>query len=426
MDILILCGGVAVGAGGCFALTRRRIRMARRRDAFWSRLVRELVRASGNRNSAAQPDIDSPEYLDLVQQAWIDARRDQGRLQAVLAAIPEGIALLDSGTRVIFLNAGFATMFRGTLGQPLRMDSVGPGDDHTLASALRVAREMGVPKAVEVHLATTPPRDVLVRCTPYSDEGIENGLILTAIDISAQKRAEVLRSEFVANVSHELRTPLAAIRGYVETCLEPSSPDSPPPYARFLPVVHQHALRLNALIEDLLTLSRIESRGMQLKIAPLHIHPLVETAVSTLASEANKKRIAIVNAVPQLLPEARADQASIERVLFNLVENAIKYSDEDSEVLITARTHADALCLVVEDRGVGIPREDQQRIFERFYRVDKARSRKAGGTGLGLSIVKHLVQANGGEVWVDSEPGRGSTFFFTLPMAHATEELARV
>jgi two-component system phosphate regulon sensor histidine kinase PhoR len=323
---------------------------------------------------------------------------------------------------VTFCNPAFASMFRCREGQAIPLDSVQPESTIEFERALAALRETEKPVTVELRLTTTPPRDLFVTLTPYRDADLQQAVILTAFDVTQRKRVEMMRTEFVANVSHELRTPLAAIRGYIETCLEPAPDGEEPPYGRFLPIVQQHAMRLSALIEDLLILSRIESRGMQLRIQPLQVSTAVENAITMVAAAAEKKRVALINVMPPMLPDVRADQSALERVLINLIENAVKYSDEDSEVRLTARLQADSVCILVKDEGVGIPREDQERIFERFYRVDKARSRKAGGTGLGLSIVKHLVQAQGGDVWVDSEPGRGSTFFFTIPLAGAAEK----
>jgi two-component system phosphate regulon sensor histidine kinase PhoR len=368
------------------------------------------------------PDESTNRYLDEVEEVCNRLMQDEQRLKAVLDALSEGLALFDGERVVTFCNPAFASMFRCREGQAIPLDSVQPESTIEFERALAALRETEKPVTVELRLTTTPPRDLFVTLTPYRDADLQQAVILTAFDVTQRKRVEMMRTEFVANVSHELRTPLAAIRGYIETCLEPAPDGEEPPYGRFLPIVQQHAMRLSALIEDLLILSRIESRGMQLRIQPLQVSTAVENAITMVAAAAEKKRVALINVMPPMLPDVRADQSALERVLINLIENAVKYSDEDSEVRLTARLQADSVCILVKDEGVGIPREDQERIFERFYRVDKARSRKAGGTGLGLSIVKHLVQAQGGDVWVDSEPGRGSTFFFTIPLAGAAEK----
>lgn len=423
MDAALLIAalsGAVFGGAGAWAISLRRKAARKRMEKSWIAISELLLRETGRIHSADRHSPDSEHQRGEVFDAWKEVRQDARRMLAVFSALTEGLALLDSELRVVFCNPAFVSMFRTTEGESISPDALDP-QDKSFLKRLESARSRSSVASMEVRLATTPPRDMLVMLTPYSDDRIHQGLILTALDITTRKQIDNLRSEFVANVSHELRTPLSAIRGYIETCLEPAPEGMDPPYKRFLPIIHQHALRLHALIEDLLILSRIESKAMALVLEPTPLSHIVENCIITLANEAEKKRVALINALPPMLPEVMADQRALERILLNLVENAIKYSEDESEVRITARRHHDRLSILVEDQGLGIPKEDQTRIFERFYRVDKARSRKAGGTGLGLSIVKHLVLGHGGEVWVDSEPGRGSTFFFTLPFASVRE-----
>ncbi|CAN5261393.1 N/A [soil metagenome] len=345
-------------------------------------------------------------------QPATDSESEDARLAAVLNAMPEGVALIDANNVALFCNPAITEMLGATQGAVIGSDAIAPESRGEFDRALSVVRDTQRASTAEVRLTTAPPRDVLLSFLPH-----DGAIIMTALDVTAGKKSEQLRTEFVANVSHELRTPLAAIRGYVETCLEPPGSGEAPPYDRFLPIVHQHALRLNELIEDLLTLSRIESKGMQFRFGPQHLSEVAAGVITTLLQDAEKKRIALINEIPETLPEVTADLSALERILLNLMENAIKYSEDGGQVRIAAQPRGAMLCISVNDAGVGIAKEDQARVFERFYRVDKARSRKAGGTGLGLSIVKHLVQSHGGEVWVESEPGKGSTFYFTLPMA---------
>ncbi len=404
---LSVVAGLIVGASATWLLNRKRLRELESAQRHWLELSGRLL--------PKRPGV--PDFAE-AESALVALQREEVRLHTVLDALGEGLALVDEERRVLFCNPAFQGIFRAREGQRLTPQSLPLAESGEFLTALQHVQESGKATAQELRVTTTPPRDIVMTMTPYSDPQCRKGIILTAFDVTQRKRAELVRSEFVANVSHELRTPLAAIRGYVETCLEPVEGGIEPPYRRFLPIIHQHALRLSALIEDLLILSRIESKGMQFNILPLQASPAVDGALGTLAPEAGKKNITLLNQLPQQLPDVLADASSLERILLNLVENAIKYSDERSTVYIKAHVLPGEITLAVEDTGIGIPKEDQARIFERFYRVDKARSRKAGGTGLGLSIVKHLVKAMGGEVWVDSEPGRGSTFSFTLPIAH--------
>ena len=230
------------------------------------------------------------------------------------------------------------------------------------------------------------------------------------------KKLERTRQEFVANVSHELRTPLSMIKGYVETLLQ-GAKDDPAVATRFLQTIEKHADRLTYLIEDLLTISRLESGQVVMNIQKVGLRSVADDVVNDLQSRAGDKQVNLENQVSEDVV-VRADADRIQQVLFNLVDNAIKYGHPEGRVWINARPADGPFAEVsVRDNGPGIPPDSLDRVFERFYRADKARSREQGGTGLGLSIVKHIVQSHGGKAWVESEPGRGTTFFFTLPQA---------
>jgi len=232
-------------------------------------------------------------------------------------------------------------------------------------------------------------------------------------DLTQLKRLEGTREEFVANVSHELRTPLSLIKGYVETLLD-GARNNPEVAERFLRIIERNAQRLDLLIQDLLTISALESGQVKLILQPVQLPGLVEKVFADFKSRAGAKGMKLVNCLPELA--ATGDESRLEQVLANLVDNAIKYGRPQGTVAVGGRRNEAGLVEVfVQDDGPGIPPESLDRVFERFYRVDKARSREQGGTGLGLSIVKHIVQSHGGAVWARSEPGKGATFFFTLP-----------
>jgi two-component system phosphate regulon sensor histidine kinase PhoR len=245
-------------------------------------------------------------------------------------------------------------------------------------------------------------------------EGTHQGAILVFHDLTRLKQLENTRREFVANVSHELRTPLSLIKGFVETLLDGAKND-PELATRFLKTIEKHANRLTYLIEDLLTISRLESGQIVMNLQRVKLCDEIERVREDLQSRTGEKQVTVENQVPATLT-AQADVDRLQQVLFNLVENAIKYGRQGGRVTIGGKSTGDKKVQVwVQDDGPGIPAEAKDRIFERFYRVDRARSRESGGTGLGLAIVKHIVQAHGGEVWVKSDLGAGSTFYFTLP-----------
>jgi two-component system phosphate regulon sensor histidine kinase PhoR len=246
--------------------------------------------------------------------------------------------------------------------------------------------------------------------------GRSGGVIVVFHDLTAQTRLENARKEFVANVSHELRTPLSVIKGYVETLIDGARND-PALQLRFLQTIARHADRLTYLIEDLLTLSQLESGGIALNLQQVDLRNQAARVVEDFAVRAAERQMRLVNQAPEALV-VRADADRLQQVLVNLVDNAIKYGQRGSEVTLGARLVApETLDVWVHNEGAGIPAGALPRVFERFYRVDRARSREQGGTGLGLAIVKHIVQSHGGEVRVESLPERGTTFTFTLPRA---------
>jgi two-component system phosphate regulon sensor histidine kinase PhoR len=241
-------------------------------------------------------------------------------------------------------------------------------------------------------------------------------MLLVLHDVTELRRLERVRTEFVANVSHELRTPLTSIRGYLETLLDGALEE--PAYARrFLEIAHTHAERLSRLVDDLLQLSDIETGKLVLKPAQLSLHDVAAEVMAFFEKQAAQKSLSLVNTVPSDI-QLQADRDRLTQILVNLVDNAVKYTPDQGEITLGAERRVNSFVHVwVADTGLGIPSTDLPRITERFYRVDKARSRELGGTGLGLAIVKHLVQAHGGELWLESELGKGTTVNFSLPLA---------
>ena len=242
-----------------------------------------------------------------------------------------------------------------------------------------------------------------------------SGLIAVFHDITELKRLEQVRRDFVANASHELKTPVAAILGASETLVDGAA-DDPDAAPRFLDAIRRNATRLAALIEDLLDLSRMEAKGQMMAPRAVRAGEALARAAAAFKESADLKRIRIECVPADGVPAARGEPALLDRALLNLVQNAVRYTPEGGRVVLRAVPGDEHVRFEVEDTGIGIPPQALARIFERFYRVDPARSRALGGTGLGLAIVKHAVESMGGTVSVRSTPGHGSTFAFTLPI----------
>jgi two-component system phosphate regulon sensor histidine kinase PhoR len=232
-------------------------------------------------------------------------------------------------------------------------------------------------------------------------------------DITELRRLEKVRKDFVANVSHELRTPITAIRGYAETLRSGAIADRENA-PQMIEIIHRQSERLSELVEDLLELSRLEAKELELAKAPVRLQVAATRAVDGVRPKAHEKGIAIALSIPPSLVTL-ADERALEQVLLNLLDNAVKYTPPGGQVEVAAEQSGERCVIRVRDTGIGIEAKHLSRIFERFYRVDKGRSRDMGGTGLGLAIVKHLVTALGGELKVSSQPGRGSTFVVLLP-----------
>jgi two-component system phosphate regulon sensor histidine kinase PhoR len=340
---------------------------------------------------------------------------EQTKQQTVFNSLVEGLLIVDEHGQVQYANSTLEHLFgvtqdiRGrTLLEALRSPQ--------LVALARQTLEAGRVTGFELLLPGIGERVLQVNATTFRDpDRAHAGTVFVFHDLTRLKQLENLRKEFVANVSHELRTPLSLIKGYVETLLD-GAKDDPAVATRFLQTIEKHADRLTFLIEDLLTISRLESGQVLMNFQTLNLRSQAEAVVDDLATRAAERQVTLLNEVPPDLG-VRADGDRLQQVLFNLVDNAIKYGRAGGQVRIGARRlQADLIEGWVADDGPGIPAEAGERVFERFYRLDRARSRDAGGTGLGLSIVKHIIQAHGGEVRLQSELGQGTTFFYTLPL----------
>jgi two-component system phosphate regulon sensor histidine kinase PhoR len=366
---------------------------------------------------------------EVLQQRLAEARSAAGRLEAVLGGMVEGVLVVDDEGVVIFSNRRIQELLElppdeDCIGRPL-IELTRHPDVHDLVR--RVMHEIDPDQALvqEMTLDGSRHQMLQVTATPLGDEGkLPQAFILVFHDISELKHLERIRRDFVANVSHELRTPLAAIRGYSETLLTGALED-PESTKRFLGIIERHAERLGRLVDDLLTLSDLELGRTELQRTAVEAEELVERVFEVLHEKAVRGRISLERDIAPHTPALDADPDRLEQALLNLVDNAIKYTPEGGRVTVRGRpirsdgAGARLVDLAVGDTGLGVPPADLPRLTERFYRVDKARSRQMGGTGLGLAIVKHIVQAHGGSIRIESELNKGTIVHLLWP-AHAT------
>jgi two-component system, OmpR family, phosphate regulon sensor histidine kinase PhoR len=371
------------------------------------------VRASGELGElAAALNLMSSQLETRIREL----SEEKADLSAILAGMTEGVLVARPDGRIRLTNQALRSQFGIT------EEAVGK----TVLEAFRnvplqeLVGEVildGDVSARELSFLTPNERTYELSATRLQgSHGAVTGVIIVFHDITRMRQFENTRKEFVANVSHELRTPLSIIKGYVETLLDDQPPDAEMS-RQFLNTIQRHSRRLEALIADLLSISALESQQARLNFEPVSMQAAAQSVLEELTRQAQERAITISLKIPEQLPDVRADAQRLHQVLFNLLDNAIKYTQAGGRVTILAAEKDGAIETAVADDGVGIGPEHLPHVFERFYRVDKARSRELGGTGLGLSIVKHIVQSHGGRVWAESQIEKGSTFYFTLPAA---------
>lgn len=345
------------------------------------------------------------------------AGRESGT-QAILGAMQDGLLVVDMGRHITLMNRTFENLFelRGeAVGAPLLETVRHATLDRLIAETLRTGERMQSELTL-TDSKTNAARHVEVSAVPLKDDmDLISGAVILFHDITQLKRVDQIRRDFVANVSHELRTPLSILRGYIETLLD-NPKTSREELARILQIMERHSKRLGLLVDDLLSLAQLESSSANLEIGEVQLSELFEHLLRDWKERLAGKHLRLIVDLPPDMPPIRADETRLQEVLYNLLENAVKYSRENGEIRLQAERRGPEIVISVGDNGIGISRDDLPRIFERFYRADKARSREFGGTGLGLSIVKHIAQLHGGRVEAESEPGKGTTIRVLLPI----------
>ncbi|MBK7950163.1 MAG: HAMP domain-containing protein [Deltaproteobacteria bacterium] len=349
--------------------------------------------------------------VDSMQAELEQTRRNVQQLEAVMAEMIEGVLVLDSNDRIVLVNTSFRELFDvwgEVQGRPvvevIRLPAV--------SELLSQARDGSEPVFEDLDIRGHVTRTVWGRAARFPRAGARAGTLAVFHDVTEIRRVDRVRRDFIANASHELRTPLTSIQGYAESLA--SGPMTPAEVEAHVAVIQRNVHRMRDLIDDLMDLSRIESGGGAPDPSRVDVVKLAQTLVSDARTRLAHAKIEARVRTP-VAPTAWVDRKALEQVLENLLTNAIRYSDEGANITIDVEPRGEVLEISVADTGIGIPEEALDRIFERFYRVDASRSRAIGSTGLGLSIVRHLVQAMGGTIRVESRVGQGSRFTFTVP-----------
>ncbi|MCR4295158.1 MAG: cell wall metabolism sensor histidine kinase WalK, partial [Elusimicrobia bacterium] len=350
-----------------------------------------------------------------VEETVGELSRDRSRLAAVLDQMAEGVVAVDAEGRILLVNPALSRLLGLGPAQARGRGYLESLRHHGLAELVGEALRGGAPAARELRLFSPEELVFDAHAAPLHQEGRPAGALVVLHDITRLRRLEQVRREFVANVSHELRTPLSSIKGFAETLREGAIDDKKNRLG-FIKTIEEQAVRLSQLVDDLLDLSSIESGHRPPKLAPTDLRALAVDVSRRFAPAAAERGVTLA-AAPGGPASALADAEQVRQILANLVDNAIKYTESGGRVEVFLETKEGEVVASVRDNGIGIPAGDRARVFERFYRVDKSRSREAGGTGLGLAIVKHLVEAQGGRVWVESRQPGGSAFFFSLKAA---------
>jgi two-component system, OmpR family, phosphate regulon sensor histidine kinase PhoR len=335
-------------------------------------------------------------------------------IQAILASMSEGVVATDITGRISLINPAATELFNLNPGEGVGEFPYRVFPDSELGDIFHQVYVKGYPLEREITWPGIIERVLKLHLAPIRDDVNEEirGVVAVIGDITKLLQLETMRKDFVANVSHELKTPLTSIKGFIETLLD-GAVSQKETARKFLNIIYQETERLNNIIHDLLDLSKLESGKTELRKKPINLNALLDEIILSVENRLHEKQLELKKAIQATI--INGDEDLLREVILNLLDNAIKYTPECGSILIGSHETSDGVVFYIKDNGFGVPKESLSRIFERFYRVDKGRSRAMGGTGLGLSIVKHIIERHGGKVSVVSELGQGSQFSFILP-----------
>jgi two-component system phosphate regulon sensor histidine kinase PhoR len=360
-------------------------------------------------------------YMALrLKESIRQITEERNRIKAILASMNDGVIAIDRSGNILLINPAVEQIFNIKYEQCLGKSLIEIVRNYELEILLKSVLESGKSVIKELQILAPDPRSFRISTAPLTSETGLVGVVAVMRDVTVFRQVEKMKTDFVANVSHELRTPLTSIKGFVETLLDGALAD-PETARRFLEIINEETNRLNRLITDLMSLSNIEAERLRIKKSPVDLGKLIINTVSILSPQAKNKGIEISVNITDSIPVVECDEDMIGQLLINLIDNAIKYTPHKGTIAVSAEPCSEGIKMAkgikvaVKDTGIGIPVESTPRLFERFYRVDKARSREMGGTGLGLAIVKHILEVHNGSIEVESRIGQGSTFTFYLP-----------
>lgn len=393
------------------AATLRRLTQAAERISQGDLAARTLSLSGGEIGQLVRAFNRMAEKL---QKQITKRAREKDRLDTVLHVMTDGVLIVNRHGRVRLLNPAAAQILKTTPERALKHSFVQAVRDHRLVEVFTRCQESGRNETALLELDRE--RFLRMVVTPFL-RGDDRGYLVVFQDLTRLHQLQTIRQDFISNISHELRTPIASLRALVETLSDGALDDHEAAH-RFLRHMEVEVDALSQMVQELLDLARIESGKASLQLTKTAALPLLRRAVERLQAQATRAQLTLqIEGAPEL-PAVYVDGSRVEQVLTNLIHNAIKFTPAKGKICVSAAPHDSQMLLVkVADSGVGIAPEDLPRVFERFYKAD--RSRSGGGTGLGLAIAKHIVQAHGGRIWVESRVGKGSTFFFTLPLAEA-------